>query len=476
MSLAVIVALALCAALGAWMLWTGLRGVIAHQRPTCRKCRFDLSGLETPVRCPECGADLGPRRAVKFGARARRPLRILLGSVLLAPGLGAAGVAAWAYFGAHEIEPHLPEWALEVEAVRGVGRPAKAVTELLRRQRSAPLDSGRLTRLAAHGLALQSDAAHTWDPKWGDLIEEAKIAGCVTGAQWNQYYLGALSVNLRCRSRIHPSQKVPVGFAIAAVRGGSQDVARGKGGVGVKVGRIVLSLTEEGTAEARTIEAEAKGWGMQMEIRPVTLISRVDLSSLPPASYTGTVRVALSGKPAPFDLPLRLPVAAWGKLDASGELSFPVRLEVVPEGTPVVRLVPDPSKQKAFEHAFGWERYQPVFLELRKGGTENAQLYYSYIYHDLPGPVSFRVFGRETLQDGTTRDWPLPDMLVEHPANDHQRGSTTIPISPEFNAAELDVHFVADERPALEMLGLDEAWDGEVVIPKVVVGREGSRR
>lgn len=69
------------------------RGRRLDDHPTCRRCRFDLTGLPaTSDRCPECGADLRARRAIVIGNRAPR-LRLLVASVVAASVLLAIGAA-----------------------------------------------------------------------------------------------------------------------------------------------------------------------------------------------------------------------------------------------------------------------------------------------------------------------------------------------------------------------------------------------
>jgi hypothetical protein len=57
--------------LGLILLIIGLRGWRIDDHPWCRKCRYDLSGLDEPAACPECGADLARRRAVRIGLHGR---------------------------------------------------------------------------------------------------------------------------------------------------------------------------------------------------------------------------------------------------------------------------------------------------------------------------------------------------------------------------------------------------------------------
>src|SRR3954451_5269023 len=73
-----------------------LRGRRVDDHPLCRTCGFDLFGKPVDsTRCPECGADLARRRAVRIGRRVcrRRVLAVALPAVLLAGGW--LGVVGW---------------------------------------------------------------------------------------------------------------------------------------------------------------------------------------------------------------------------------------------------------------------------------------------------------------------------------------------------------------------------------------------
>src|SRR3954466_13422186 len=59
--------------LGFFLLWQGLRGSYSDDHPHCRKCGYDLYGLASGSRlCPECGAELRRRGAIRIGVPRRR--------------------------------------------------------------------------------------------------------------------------------------------------------------------------------------------------------------------------------------------------------------------------------------------------------------------------------------------------------------------------------------------------------------------
>src|SRR6476646_10396854 len=93
------VALVACTAFGFLLIYRGWRGRRIDSHPLCRKCGYDLVGQPADVGqcvCPECGADLARRRAVKMGHRARHRGQVVVGAALLAPCLLVFGFLGWA--------------------------------------------------------------------------------------------------------------------------------------------------------------------------------------------------------------------------------------------------------------------------------------------------------------------------------------------------------------------------------------------
>lgn len=192
--------------LGALGVWLGLRGRRLNDHPICRKCKFDLVGVYAPnnatgggtgvspvrtnedsPRCPECGRDLKRKRAVRHGARRRRP-RLAMGSALiLLAGAGGIGVSIWGSATKYDWNKSKPEWLLMAELHDGAGNiNGRALTELLRRALAGSLGESTHRQLALEGLARQSadrppeHAVASWEGRsedwaihWGAIIVEA---------------------------------------------------------------------------------------------------------------------------------------------------------------------------------------------------------------------------------------------------------------------------------------------------------------
>jgi hypothetical protein len=126
--------------LGLVLVVRGLAGSIKGDEPRCRKCRFDLSGLE-PGLCPECGASLVPK-AIIYGRRQRRWVMVLVGLPALSPCLAQIGLfAVSSAFGVQPVTLS-PHWLL-VAQLRHADNwtTAPAFVELTRR-----LDAGKMSQ------------------------------------------------------------------------------------------------------------------------------------------------------------------------------------------------------------------------------------------------------------------------------------------------------------------------------------------
>jgi hypothetical protein len=171
------------------LLYVGLRGRPVNDHPICRRCGFDLVGRPADsTRCPECGADLGARRAVRIGARQRRGRLVVTALLLLAPSLACVGFLTWAEVSGFLLVRHKPVWWLVNDARSGdpVLRDM-AFGEMFRRLRAGDLAPGGVTQIVDRALLLQADRRVSWLPQWGDFVEEAYRLGKVPAESWRQY-------------------------------------------------------------------------------------------------------------------------------------------------------------------------------------------------------------------------------------------------------------------------------------------------
>lgn len=114
--MALLVLSATALALGILLAWWGRRGKTIDDHPVCRKCRFDLVGRPPgSERCPECGADLGRRRAIAVGNRGPRQFLIITGVCIAFLAVCSLGGLGWTRLN-HLQEADKPTWLVLVDS------------------------------------------------------------------------------------------------------------------------------------------------------------------------------------------------------------------------------------------------------------------------------------------------------------------------------------------------------------------------
>ena len=202
---------------GAGLLAIGLRGRRANDHPHCRGCGFDLIGLTEPRTCPECGADLSRRDAIKMGQRVRRSGVVWAACVLLACGLN--GWIALKYQQSVGVNWNAlkPDWVLVSQADGWLGRAeAGVLDELVMRGENRGLSSESLQTLARRALDIQADPKHAWLERWGDLFMIAHKQNAVTDAERERFLWGCCEDRVFARPRVRAGtqQVVMVGWSV----------------------------------------------------------------------------------------------------------------------------------------------------------------------------------------------------------------------------------------------------------------------
>lgn len=181
------IALSILALLGVFGVALGVRGRRTDDHPVCRRCRFDLVGVEVD-RCPECGRDLSERRAVRTGNRSRRPMFIAGGSLALVLAIAGAGALGWGAATKFNWNTVKPDWLLIMESSGSdTGRIEAALVELLARAVAGDLSGDRIADLARSGLARQADLSTPWIAQWGDIIEHAWSGQLLSDEEFQRY-------------------------------------------------------------------------------------------------------------------------------------------------------------------------------------------------------------------------------------------------------------------------------------------------
>jgi len=200
---AAIVALLLA---GVVLLLLGFRGRLVSTHPHCRACGFDLAGLPEPIAarpCPECGADLTARRAIRPGRRCRRPRVLVAGVLCLLLAAGAIGALAWGAATGFNWNTVKPFWWLEREAA-ATSSPQHAKSarvELARRATAGDLSPEHLERTLALAFDAQLGSPNAWVPDLGDMFESLHAKRRIDEATYGRFAASAVDLRAIIRER-----------------------------------------------------------------------------------------------------------------------------------------------------------------------------------------------------------------------------------------------------------------------------------
>ncbi len=172
----------------------GLRGRVARRGRFCRKCRFDLAGIEPampePV-CPECGRDLSAGDATRPTLRRKRWLPLVSGLLLLTVSVSLIGVSMSNSM--PRVLAVLPDRAVLV--LHDLGMDA-AYTEIAthRLAPSSTLPGRAWAGLVQDALDHQENTSIVWDPRDGEVLLRAFSTSRLTPEQIERYFDNGLEV------------------------------------------------------------------------------------------------------------------------------------------------------------------------------------------------------------------------------------------------------------------------------------------
>lgn len=429
------------AALALTLLWLGLRGRRLNDHPLCRRCRFDLVGIY-PGRatCPECGADTSAKRAIRVGQRRRRPVVAAAGALCLLATLALGTLAGWGWATTFNWNTVKPAWWLEREAaIAGPAAADAALDELITRLMDDRLTAPRTASMITKALAVQGDPNARWITAWGDFIEGARVKGRVPDPEWIRYARHGVNVGLAIRSPLPQGEACPIQFQTRPSRVGENTKLAIRHSLAAA--RIDGALIDHGTifgAGGSFSSLQATGSATS------TALLKVDA---PPGCHTLTLVWTLAivegfNGPTLVEYPLELSAD----------------LEIVPAGTPLVRLVPDESLHAVMERAIAIDR-----LFVQGGGGTHSSYDISFKLTNLPANIAMQMSWR-----AGDREWPVGKITVKAGYNG---GHSTGGMTERFDADHVDVILRPSLDAAKATIDLTEIWDGEIVIPNVPVGR-----
>ena len=202
MLISLIILLILIAGVGVFKLLRGLRGGRIGDEPRCRRCDYQLQGIES-LQCPECGLPLSPSSVVR-GKRYRRPSLATAGLLGLLVGLGAG--AALAYVQVQQIDwiTFRPtSWLIDDLSSTNVSTQQASWRELDRRISGAGISQHQTDRLVDACLAMQAQSTPvpTIFGDMADAVSHELLAGKLTDARRNAFLSHLMRLSLVVRPK-----------------------------------------------------------------------------------------------------------------------------------------------------------------------------------------------------------------------------------------------------------------------------------
>lgn len=338
---------------GLLALVVGLRGWRVDDHPLCRKCRYDLSGHIDPhprhlsrgergMRCPECGADLTGRRALRIGTRRRRPRVAVGGLFFLVLALGAGGYVGYRETRDYDWNRIKPLWLLKRKAVRGPSQDADAAIRTINmrilRDRLSPGQRREVIELA---LREQADLTTPWNTLWANLIMNAEFKGVLPREALQRYLRQSVGdgLILTMRKQVRSGGSLPARVLPAAFR-----TWRTADPYPVYILTIDIQQVRIGERE---YEVNPVHWGHYMYSAATQMIGwQVSIKiDLPPGEYTAIVhcRVGARAQTSEEKRVVRSPSHDWPEHIVEWEEDLSATLRVLPADAELVKVMHDPD-------------------------------------------------------------------------------------------------------------------------------------
>jgi hypothetical protein len=193
--------------LGVLLFVIGLRGRRINDHPICARCRFDLIGLANPAACPECGSELGKARAIRTGARRKRPAFMATGAAMLL----LTALAATVVQGGSTLDRYMPSWLLVLECrFRAPARVSGMLTELIARSDRNELSNAARATLARQALHAQSTNLPDWSREWASVLSDPTFSALLTPKERDAAAAAGSNVKLQARGIARSGGELPI--------------------------------------------------------------------------------------------------------------------------------------------------------------------------------------------------------------------------------------------------------------------------
>lgn len=419
---------------GAISLWFGLwprrRGDVPH----CRRCDYNLTGIES-ARCPECGSELSAETIV-HGERRRRPWLIAVGLTAVAAGLASFALAA-RHVDWYRFTP--TSWVLADVRSPVANTAAKAWRELRRRESAGRLSAAQRSKLIDACLAEQASTRRiVMTSRALDYLAECYVKGRLSDKQATTFFRQMPVLKLEVRKRVVQGDPVPLQV--------TQEVRCPDSLLWVRMGGVSPILIDGKPAGHRSGFVGGIG-GLSSKSTIGFQVSWNDLGN-----HTVKVAWPLAVYHGPKGDP------EGSRLCRKMEIPLEATFEVVEAGSDgVVKLIKDASLRPRLQDAI-----QPLRFFTTQGLP--GQVQYELQVFSLPVNVAFDVIARVKGEEHSLGAITM-----------RQGGATKYSSDAELPPADtFDLILRASDYWARRTVDLYEIWDGELVYENVSI--ESKRR
>ena len=419
----------------------GLRGKRVDDHPLCRRCRFDLHGIEPrPDVCPECGTQLTGNQAFRFGNRTRRSKTMAVGALMMFVAMVMIGIGTTNFVRGVPLQQQKPLWMLKMEMKHGIpDTQSEAGQEIARRLSAGTVSADAIASLARLLLKRQGDLTRTWDATGeGEILQHLWDHAALGEAQRSRYLHQGVNaaLDLACRPRIRSGS----GLQIVLRSNHVEQYRFGQSMMGTPKFRIRQALISYVVGEIRVPTANAGSSTSWISTGPGWLGNYLEAPEA-----LGTHIVGASFKMTILDED-DAEISTWlwtGRstvevVDASASVVTLIdRPELEAEITSSVREINARGANPPLEHDFIVQQNQ-------------------FVLSSTPIPTAFDIY----CADGETEHW-IGRAISKPDRHDHVFLNPT-PKSLFPNAASVDIILRSNAEIAERTFDIFEIWDGEI--------------
>lgn len=458
--------------IGFVLLGVGWRGRLLNKHPVCRKCKFDLSGYSKDdlhrlednnnielIKCPECGSVVGAAGTIQIGQRHKRYPFIFSGSVLFV--LSAAVLGIQIFVAAQQINTYKykPVWWLiaEMQSPDTVSVDA-AFGELMSRLQANKLSRSDINNVVNQVLELQADQSFKWNPVLGDFIEDAWLENYLSSEQRNQYAQNAYDIELVHRDKYLETDDWELRLKIAGWRMGNDDRMT----VFIKRTEFTLDGADINMPKYNRTSFVSSSGSIATGISASFCLTHDIGKHIINTRWQAYVSISVQADNTDT-MQREGYVYIPSELDAGFEFALEAQVEIVGEGTELVREDYDPSKAEEIKSGITVNKFSTY---------ENNGLQFVEGYIDVAGNsynLAFDVY----LRDSFNNEWLVGRLVTPENNSDITLVKKCESEVVGFIAGMADVVLRSNPEAARSDNSITEIWGGEIVFEDIMIRGKG---